>query len=478
MYKFGPNDVFYNTIKSHPKYVIKQYWNTSFINNRITEGVNVQSGSISLYEINVDRPGSMRVKGALYKGDNTTDLIFKRVVTSSAQNASFGQGDETYLKYPLTASVQRSLLKAELDETIDSGGNPIGIYSSSATAGIDEQAPFVNKTVQKLIALGNSYDNYRTLSPFYDFNKYVMASGGIPHAQLLPQGPGKSDLVVPNDPNYSDDRYIRNTSSIMKNEYISLLEVPAIFYGSGIKKGSVDLKFYYTGALLARGQDINQNGQLIETTVATKGHTIGMVMYDEGAIIITASYNLDKHNLLLDGYLSPTGTAQVANVNWIDVPRWVYFGAYKSAITGTSYYKPESTSSIYAPASSSYHMEFKGTTYTPVLTMLANAPKNELNWSNNPTYIEHKETFVSKSFAEVFVKQTGSQMYIEIDQIAIKNTVSSSYTGQKEPFKPQTFISKIAIYDEDKNMIAVAKLANPILKKNEQDYAVKLKLDL
>jgi hypothetical protein len=199
-------------------------------------------------------------------------------------------------------------------------------------------------------------------------------------------------------------------------------------------------------------------------------------MYDEGAIIITASYNLDKHDIVTDGYLSPTGAAQVPNVNWIDIPRWVYFGAYQSVVTGTSYLL--ATSSDFAPASSSYHMEFKGTTYTPVLTMLANAPKNQLNWSNNPTYIEHKETFVSKSFAEVFVKQTGSQMYIEHEKIAIKNTVSSSYTGYKEAFKPQTFISKIAVFDEDKNMIAVAKLANPILKRNSDDYSVRLKIDL
>ena len=110
--------------------------------------------------------------------------------------------------------------------------------------------------------------------------------------------------------------------------------------------------------------------------------------------------------------------------------------------------------------------------------MLTHAPKNELNWSNNPTYVEYKEAFVSKSFSEIFVKKSGSQLYVEDEEVVIKNIVSSSYTGYKESFEPQTFISKVAIYDDNKNMIAIAKLANPILKKNSQDYTIKLKLDL
>ena len=42
----------------------------------------------------------------------------------------------------------------------------------------------------------------------------------------------------------------------------------------------------------------------------------------------------------------------------------------------------------------------------------------------------------------------------------------------------QTFITEIGIFDDDKNLIGVAKLANPVMKKEIDEYTFKLKLDL
>ena len=53
--KFGPDDIFYNTVKTYPQYTLDYYFNQSYINNRQTQGNRVLSGSISLYELNVDR---------------------------------------------------------------------------------------------------------------------------------------------------------------------------------------------------------------------------------------------------------------------------------------------------------------------------------------------------------------------------------------------------------------------------------------
>jgi hypothetical protein len=36
----------------------------------------------------------------------------------------------------------------------------------------------------------------------------------------------------------------------------------------------------------------------------------------------------------------------------------------------------------------------------------------------------------------------------------------------------------VGIFDEDKNLIGVAKLANPVMKKEIDEYTFKLKLDL
>ena len=60
----------------------------------------------------------------------------------------------------------------------------------------------------------------------------------------------------------------------------------------------------------------------------------------------------------------------------------------------------------------------------------------------------------------------------------IKNIVTSSYTNHSASLKPVTYISKVGIYDKDKNLIAVASLANPVRKLEERSYTFKLKLDI
>ena len=115
--------------------------------------------------------------------------------------------------------------------------------------------------------------------------------------------------------------------------------------------------------------------------------------------------------------------------------------------------------------------------------MLAHAPAGMLNHSNNPTYKNFgQSTHTDLAFSSSF-------QYIEPDNVTVKNTVSSSWevlTSSANPiyqqnsasFKKQTFISKIGIYDEERNLIAIAKLARPIKKTEEDDYTFKLKLDI
>ena len=60
----------------------------------------------------------------------------------------------------------------------------------------------------------------------------------------------------------------------------------------------------------------------------------------------------------------------------------------------------------------------------------------------------------------------------------IKNIVSSSYSHHSASYQPVTYISKIGLYDENKNLIAVASLANPVRKLENRSYTFKLKLDI
>ena len=103
--------------------------------------------------------------------------------------------------------------------------------------------------------------------------------------------------------------------------------------------------------------------------------------------------------------------------------------------------------------------------------MMAHAKKGEANWSNNPTFITSS---ASSSYAS---PRAGAYTYFE-NELEIKNIVSSSFSDTTGSFERTTFISKVGVYDEDKNLIGVATLANPVKKTDERDLTFKLKLDI
>jgi hypothetical protein len=100
---------------------------------------------------------------------------------------------------------------------------------------------------------------------------------------------------------------------------------------------------------------------------------------------------------------------------------------------------------------------------------MARANRGELNYSNNPSFI------ISSS---VNTPSTGSKGYFENKSREIKNIVSASYTGTSGSFEKITYITKIGIYDKYKNLIGVAKLANPVRKREKDYYTFKVKTDL
>ena len=53
-----------------------------------------------------------------------------------------------------------------------------------------------------------------------------------------------------------------------------------------------------------------------------------------------------------------------------------------------------------------------------------------------------------------------------------------TYQNFTASYRRQTYISKIGIYDEDRNLIGIAKVATPVKKTEERDFTFKLKLDV
>ena len=110
--------------------------------------------------------------------------------------------------------------------------------------------------------------------------------------------------------------------------------------------------------------------------------------------------------------------------------------------------------------------------------MFCHADKNDLVWSNNPTFMENTSSFTNKDYHSIYALSSGSHHYEEREKVSIKNIVSSSFTNHSESFSPTTYISKIGVFDKEGDLIAVANLSTPVKKTTKQDYTFKLKLDL
>ena len=246
---------------------------------------------------------------------------------------------------------------------------------------------------------------------------------------------------------YLSDHYAFSSSLGDKaTQSLTLISFPSIFYGSSFKKGSVDLKFYVTGTLVGQLQDKYQNGNLIQVGPSGStgsGSVAGVAYYNEGFILLTGSWNI---------------TEEVQDVyDGNDYPKWKYFGLSNNQ-----------TSPFQTIVSSSYSIELSGTNYVPTITMLAHANKADLNHSNNPTSIE---------YGQVTGSSTGSIGFYEKTDISIKNVSKYPYNEETGSFNKETYISKIGIYDKERNLIGIAKLATPVRKRENDQFTFKMKMD-
>ena len=397
LHKFGQDDIFRNRMITHPEYEFILYSGSAYINNNRNLGVNVATGTISLYEYNVDRNGT--TQGLIYphfvKDGNW--LAFPNITTSSYN--AYQYGAEVTGTYPLTASLSRKYFPYR-DWPFISGSN--GAKNS-----------FVQNRGE-LLALRNTMNYYRPLS-----NKY-----------------------------YFTGSYMSGT--------VNKIEIPSIFFDSGIKKGSVSLKFYFTGTLVDEARDSKKNGELISTRGSLSGTTVGVVLYNEGFMLLTSSIAIGAPETT-DEYLGSIAQERA---------KWIYFGAYsQGSISG---------STGRHPSASLFSVNFQGTQKIPTMTMFATARQGEVNNSLNPTWLSASSNGLNWRGNIV----TGSGQYIEPRQVNIKNTMQNEYCNYESGFEKQVFISQIGIFDKDKNLLGIAKLANPVQKRETDDFTFKLKLDM
>lgn len=241
------------------------------------------------------------------------------------------------------------------------------------------------------------------------------------------------------------------------------------YYGSSIKKGSVtagvvfltrndDNTAWYRNTRIA--QDIYKDGILRITTdngYNETGTIVGYVLYEYGAILFKSATILDYYPSSTLYNNKPHQADQV--FTWDSGSEqnfsWAFFG--------DDFFSEEGNSRSYC------YIDFEGTNNIENLTLMCHAHSGELNNSNNPSFLRYGQNKNLTSSA--------ATSYTENSNLYIKNVVSSSF-NTVENFDKETYISEIYIYDENKNLLGIAQLANPLRKKEKTDYTFKIKYDL
>lgn len=401
--EFGPNDIFVNRVKMHPEWDFFIYNSEVYINN--SENISgshsanykgVPPGFLSLYEYNLDRSGSFIypfVSGnANYKMRFRSEL---KNMTGQPKDSTipYSQFYNTVLtsSYQMSASITRQYLEPDLTTLTNLN------HTSSV--------------------LKNMCLQYRTINPSFTTR----------NANL--------------DQLFTDD--------------INMINIPSVFYGSELKKGSIELNYYITGSLIATVKDERRNGQLICTfgTGSVSGSVVGHALYREGILFFPKAL-LATTKVLENSALGIEYQGSAASASWL------YFGrGANDSWAGAN------------KSSASFGINFEGTTYKNTMTMFCHADKGQLNYSNNPTFLDIDQSGSIVGF--------NNSLYSYSDnEVGIRNIASSSFHKGEDEFRKVTYISKVGIYDENNNLLMTVDLARPYKNEEKDFYTFKIKYDL
>lgn len=329
----------------------------------------------------------------------------------------------------------------------------IDLYDGLRTLGSDKNELFIPKSTDKLSFYGVSSI---TLA---ETDYGVEMTGALPQtASISREYITSSASTITGTANHLNSlqntlNHYRTLSEYYNFDYyigsaaVNLISIPSIVYGSSIKKGTVEMNFYVSGTLVGQLKDSNRNGELIQTEGVGTDRVAGVVLYNEGFALLTGTWDIGA-GFAGENY---NGTG-VATASWANYGAGMNDGLASGVCD-----------------SSSFGLSFEGTTKTQTLTLLAHAEKGEYNHSNNPTY---------KAYGQATTPLSSSMRYVEPRELTIKNVVSSSFSDTDADFHKTTYISSVAIYDEHKNLIGIAKVATPIRKDENTEYSIRMKIDI
>ena len=203
LYKFNRNDIFTNRMKTHPR--------SRFVINdkKIFLGNEIEIMKPSGLETIKDVPqGHISLYEMNINRDNNTQELIYPFITKQGTLDSF------------------KTVSTEDFQGFGYGDIISGSYPLSASISTDYYAQDAER--KRVVALRNTFDYYSNISPYYQYSSSLL----------------------------NIDK---------SSQEIKLISIPSIFFGSSIKKGSVELNFYYNGQLSSTLKDKSQNGELIQT---------------------------------------------------------------------------------------------------------------------------------------------------------------------------------------------------------------------
>lgn len=516
-YKFEQNDIFTNRIKAHPRtyFLInnsKIYYNNDVLPVLPSDASktiqHTSQGHLSLHEININR---VPAEGLVYPFVTKQGSLesFKTVSTEAFQN--FQYGNELSGSYPMSASISTEHYAASAERPrITALKNTFNHYKPHSRH-YSFETPGWNKATQemKLVSIPSIFFGSSIKKGSVKMNFYVSGSlvatleDKARNGELIqtsgPSTAGASStgsvvFLSDNNSMYASQTIsITNTGGVTK---VFFLSINAIEGSTGTVDGSgrivVQLNgmsgrdnfaselaiaitsvsgFQVTAAddsvdTVNLTQDVagTAGDKEIISTVSSSfltlndftggasgsvtnpdiGKVAGVVLYNEGFVALTGSWDIYPTHTTETYESTPPSSA---------APKWTNWG-------------------FFGATHSSWDIDFLGTNYIPTMTMLAHAKQGDLNHSNNPTFVDYEDR--NDNTEEITLSPN---KFTEDAELKIANVVKSPYANHSGSFEKTTYISKIGIYDEDKNLIGIAKLATPVKKTESRQYTFKMKID-
>ena len=326
---FEQEDILINTLVTYPQFEWVMLSGNVYLNDRRFSGFDIKTGTINLFEVNVDRGTGLINPYVIKNGDMWN---FGSTTTSSFDEATYGT--KLTGAYPYTSSISRDYIFA-LNDDLSGSLDKLGILLPDANASADQNTNRQNlywESRKRILPLKTSMESYQKINPGFKFTGSY--STGV----------------------------------------VNMVSIPSIAYGSSIEKGSVSLKFYFTGSLVDEATDKNNNGILYSTMGPTSGSSVGIVLYSEGFVLLTNETTIGQGGEQ-DTY---TGGLPDQPIR----PRWTYFGSYATG----------SQASGYTVSSSLFSLSYRGINPIPNMTIFADAPAGELNNSQNMTWLSASTT--------------------------------------------------------------------------------------